>query len=229
MRAYDKAGAWADSCLGLYNTLTDYNSVSLTSSVPFTRSNNETMYQSRILSATSVLKGVIVTNCIVDSNLYNSYAANDLRRSIFYTYSPTAPPNIKGSYTGSIFAFSGLATDEVYLIRAECYARAGNTTAAMNDLNTLLQTRWTTNMFVPFTVATSKDALAVILAERRKELAFRGLRWTDIRRLNKEGYNIILTRFINGQQYQLSPGDLRYALLIPPDVISLSGMPQNPR
>ncbi len=216
MRAYDKAGAWADSCLGLYNTLLDYNAYVSGGSVPFSRSNNETMYQSRILSATYVLKGVVVSGCVVDSNLYSSYVPNDLRRTIFYTYNPPALPNIKGSYTGSIFAFSGLATDEVYLIRAECYARAGNTTAAMNDLNTLLQTRWaSTSPYVPFTAATSKDALAVILTERRKELAFRGLRWTDIRRLNKEGYNITLTRFIGGVQYQLPPGRSALYLIDP--------------
>ncbi|SEM08104.1 hypothetical protein SAMN05216436_101351 [bacterium A37T11] len=56
----------------------------------------------------------------------------------------------------------------------------------------------------------------------------RGLRWMDIKRLNKEGANITLTRNLNGQIYTLPPNDPRFALPIPEDVIDLSGMQQNP-
>jgi len=55
----------------------------------------------------------------------------------------------------------------------------------------------------------------------------RTLRYTDLKRLNKEGANITLTRFIKGQTYTLLPNDPRYALPIPDDVIQVSGMPQN--
>ena len=226
MRIYDKAGAWANSCLRLYDSLMDYSTLNLTVNSPILRSNKETMYQSGLLFPASVLKENM-SSCIIDSTLYRSYDPNDLRRVIFYTSGTTAP-YIRASYAGGIFGFSGLATDEVFLTRAECYARAGDTANAMNDLNTLLQTRWS-GTYTPLTATSPENALAIILSERRKELPFRGLRWTDLRRLNKEGYNITLTRNIAGQQYQLLPGDLRYVLLIPPDVISLSGMPQNPR
>jgi len=229
MRMYDKASVYADSCLRLYNTLIDYNTVNTSASTPFLRSNAEALYQSRLLSATNVLKGS-ASNCVIDSGLFSSFDANDLRKQLFFTINPnTNLPNARNSYTGTTFCFSGLATDEVYLTRAECYARAGNTQAALNDLNTLLQNRWKTGTFTPITAASSAQALGFILAERRKELFFRGLRWTDIRRLNKDGYNIVLTRVLNGQTYQLLPGDLRYVFPIPPDVITLGGIQQNPR
>ena len=228
MRMYDKAGACADSCLRLYNALIDYNTVSTSISTPFLRSNAEALYQSRMLS-TSVLKGS-VSNCVIDSELYRSFDANDLRRQLFFNINAgTGLPTVKNTYNGSFLCFSGLATDEVYLTRAECNAYQGNTQAALNDLNTLLQNRWKTGTFTPVTAATPAQARAIILTERRKELFFRGQRWTDIRRLNKEGYNIVLTRVLNGQTYQLLPGDPRYVLPIPPDVINLSGIPQNPR
>lgn len=73
------------------------------------------------------------------------------------------------------------------------------------------------------------EALNIILKERRKELLIRGLRWSDLKRYNRGGANITLTRTVNGQTYTLSPNDLRYAVAIPEDIITLTGMPQNPR
>ena len=69
------------------------------------------------------------------------------------------------------------------------------------------------------------------LIERRKELLYRGLRWTDLRRLNKEtGRQTLLQRTIAGQSYSLPASDPRYTLLIPDNVISFNpGMHQNPR
>jgi hypothetical protein len=124
-----------------------------------------------------------------------------------------------------------LATDEIYLIRGECYARAGNKDAALTDLNTLMIKRWKNNgTWVPFTATDANDALGKILTERRKELCFRGTRWSDLRRSNKEAqFAITLTRVVNLQTYTLPPNDQRYVLPLPPDVIRLTGMPQNPR
>lgn len=229
MSAYQQAGVYADSCLQLYNTLINYNILNPSTSIPFVPLNAETIYQNRLLSGIPVLSGLFVPSCIVDSLLYRSYAVNDLRRDLFYFLNADKLPNTKGSYNGTVFPFSGLATDEVYLIRAECFARAENVVAAMNDLNVLLLNRWKTGTFIPFTATTASEALQKILEERRKELAFRGLRWTDLRRLNKEGANITLRRNLNGQPFQLLPGERRYVLPIPPDVINLTGMEQNPR
>ncbi len=82
-------------------------------------------------------------------------------------------------------------------------------------------------------VAGTPDPLSLILAERRKELAFRGLRWTDLRRLNKEeSANITLYRVLEGIPPiidSLVANDENYILPIPPDVLALSGIAQNPR
>ena len=231
MRDYTQAGLYADSALQLYDTLIDYNTVSTTAFLPFTRLNSETLYQSNVVTSTQCLAAVAFPGCIVDSTLYASYAATDLRRSILFHLNTTSGlPNLNGSYAGLIYPFTGLATDECFLIRAECNAWSGNTTAALSDLNTLLQHRYATGTFTPVTAATRAEALALILAERRKELPFRGLRWTDLRRLNKEGDNITVTRLLNGTPYQLPPNSSLYTLPIPPDVLSDNpGMVQNIR
>jgi starch-binding outer membrane protein, SusD/RagB family len=228
MRNYEKAFDYSDSCLQQYNTLMDYSTLSA-GTLPFNRLNEETIYQARFRSGTDILLGFAAKICIIDSTLYKSYATDDLRRSAFFVVASDGFPYTKGSYYGALSPFSGLATDEQYLIRAECLARTNKLQLAMSDLNTLLQKRWKIGSFIPLTAQSAAEALQFILSERRKELVFRGLRWTDIRRLNKEEVAITLTRRINGQVYTLLPNDKRYALPIPRDVINKTGMPQNPR
>jgi hypothetical protein len=99
----------------------------------------------------------------------------------------------------------------------------------MKDLNTLMIKRWKTGAFVPFTASTTSEALSLILEERRKETLFRGLRWLDLRRLNSEGANITITRGVDNKTYTLPPNSLRYVLPLPPDVINITGVPQNER
>lgn len=229
MDNYLEAKKYSDSCLQLHDALIKYDTLNQGANIPFTKFNAETIYQSQFMTG-NVLRGLSISNCIVDSILYKSYEVNDLRSAIFFRIHPTSGNlNPKGSYTGTNQLFTGLATDEVYLIRAECEARLGNTQAAMNDLNHLLATRWKANTFIPLLAPNADSAVKIILTERRKELPFRGLRWTDLRRFNKAGANITLIRKLGDQTYELKPNDLRYTLLIPPDVIALSGIQQNPR
>lgn len=227
MNDYEQAGANADSSLRLYNALVDYNTRDLAARNPFERTNAEVMYQSRFVE-TSVLKGITGTG-VIDSNLYNSYTPNDLRQSLFYYLNPALKFTFKGSYTGLIWAFTGLATDETYLIRAECQARAGNIDGAMDDLNTLLVKRWKGGTFIPLTATTPKQALDTILVERRKEMPCRGVRWTDIRRLNQDKANIIPKHIMNNEVYELPVNNPKYALPIPPDAINFGNYQQNER
>lgn len=229
MRSYSNAYLYADSALQLYNQLIDFNTASTTSTQPFAITNVETMYQSFAMNS-SFSSGT--TTAMVDTIFYKTFTSTDLRTSIYFRTPTTSGIGFKYGYEGpsTSLPFSGLAVDEMYLIRAECNARSGNLNAAVVDLNTLLIKRWKTGTFVPFVASTQNATLNLILNERRKELAFRGcLRWMDIRRLNKEGYNIILQRKVNGQVYTLQPNSPLFTLPIPPDEIALSGIQQNIR
>jgi hypothetical protein len=99
----------------------------------------------------------------------------------------------------------------------------------LQDVNILLVNRFKTGTFQPYSAASSQEALQLVIAERKKELVFRGLRFTDLRRLNKEGAGIWLNRVVNGIVFQLPPNDLRYTLPIPNDAIAGSKIVQNPR
>lgn len=227
MEDYSNAGSYADKALNRVNRLIDFNSLPLTAAKPFpTFPNNAEV----IFYAANSILSINILNGLVDSNLLRSYAANDLRKSAFYTTNSNGTI-FKGQYTGSSYPFGGLATNELYLIRAEASARAGNTASALQDLNSLLSKRWKTGTFVPYTANNAETALILVLAERRKELPFTGtLRWEDLRRLNKDSrFAQTLTRVMNAQTYTLEPGDPRYVLPIPDNEIRLSGIAQNPR
>ena len=224
---YALASLYCDSCLNLYNKLIDYNTLSTTASAPFDRSNIEIIFYGKDVDY-ELLEGISTSHAI-DTTLYQSYAANDLRKVIFFRTISGTTMGIKRGYTGSIYAFGGLCVDEVYITRAECQARAGNIIAAMNDLNTVLSKRWKTNTYVNITAASASDALSKILVERRKEMIWRGVRWLDIKRLNKEGAGIVLQRILNGATYTLTPNSPLYVFPIPDNEISQSGIKQNPR
>jgi len=230
VRAYGLAGVYADSALQMYNTLLDYNTLDTVSRFPFSLLNEEVMYQSNIVGYTQCLAAIAYPHTTIDSVLYGSYSADDLRRSLFYQLNGKGQPTLKPSYAGLVWPFTGLATDELYLVRAECAARAGHVTPALEDLNTLLRKRYATGRFTDIMVATPQAALDTILVERRKELPFRGLRWSDLRRLNKEGRNITLHRVLDGIPYELLPNSKLYTLPIPPDVLHYNpNMQQNAR
>ena len=123
--------------------------------------------------------------------------------------------------------------DEIYLIRAEALARLGNRDEALNDLNTLLRTRYkkinNTSTFIDKTAPDAVAALVIILTERRKQLLYRGLRWADLKRLNLEpSFAVTLVRIINNTRYELQPNSNRYQLQIDAEAIRLSSMQQNP-
>lgn len=228
MRDYAQAGRYADSCLALQPPLMDFNTLNPASPNPIARFNPETIFYA--MSNGSTL--LVPSRCKVDSQLYASYADGDQRKVVYFKNNGNGSYAFKGNYDGvqGSTIFTGPATDEVYLISAECAARLGNTDQAISTLNHLLVTRWQQGSFQPYSASDPAAALSVILAERRKELILRGTRWTDLKRLNLEqGNEVTLQRKLNGNTYLLRPNDLRYQLLIPQAVISQTGMVQNAR
>jgi len=168
----------------------------------------------------------------VNPDLISLYDPNDLRLKLFYftRTAGDADKYIKNLYqvsTLSFAPFSGLATDEVYLILAECLARNNETEAAMDILNKIALKRFPAGFVPVFSTSDKEEALRLVLLERRKQLVYRGSRWLDVRRLNKGGANITLSRTVGEDRYTLPPNDKRYALPIPLSEISFSGIQQN--
>lgn len=228
MGDYGKALNAADSSLFFYDQLIDYNQIDTTARYPFDRFNKELLLYDVVENTLSVPAMGSYAMLPADTNLVALLEPGDLRRSVRF-YNNNGVLFNSGSYNGSPWPFTGVAVDEVYLIRAECLARTGNLADACTTLNQLLQNRYTPATFTPFSSGDHDIVLRKVLTERRKELAWRGTRWNDLKRLNRDGANITLTRNLDGKIYTLPPNDPRYVLPIPDDEIALSHIQQNKR
>lgn len=223
MGDYEAAAKYADSCLSLKSDLIDFNSLTASATFPVPVFNAEVLTASKIY----LLAALNPSRAKVVPELYSLYEANDLRKTVFFKNNGNGTYSFKGSYDGSAYSFGGIATDEVYLTRAECRARLNQLDGALADLNALLVKRYKTGTFLPVKTADKNALLTIVLNERRKELLLRGVRWLDIKRLNRDGANISLKRTVSGKDYILNAGSARFSMPIPEVVIELSGMPQN--
>ncbi|QIH35498.1 RagB/SusD family nutrient uptake outer membrane protein [Sphingobacterium sp. DR205] len=229
MADYENAFKYADAALALNNQLLDYSTLDATKPYPIPQFNKEVIYHC-LAGYPQILN---TTRAQIVEDLIASYEANDLRLDLYFTKNADGTNGFRGLYTGTTSLFMGIATDELYLIRAEAAVRLKRTDIALKDLNTLLVTRWKKEngktTYQEIKDMGSEELLARILLERRKSLVFRGIRWYDLKRLNRDGANVVLKRKVEGKEFVLQPNDLRYALPIPNDIIELSDIVQNPR
>lgn len=221
---YEKAFEYAQRCLKENVSLTDFSKLTPTASTIHQTFLEEDLYHSMLRSVTMVGRRV----AFINPALYNQYEDNDLRKSLYFSTMGTERI-FRGTFDFRGSKFSGPTVGEVYLIRAECLARKGNVSAAVEDMNTLLMQRYKPGTYQPYVLNNPNEVLPFILRERRKELVFRGLRWTDIKRLNKENAGISISRSINGKTYTLPPNDPKYIMPIPKIEVLLSGIEQNKR
>lgn len=235
MQDYEKALEYAGKTLEINASLLDFNTLSTAASSPFpavtngATPNTEILFYARCIVYNSMrARGSIAK---IDTALYKAYADADLRKAIFYAASGNYRV-FKGTYSGgSITAlFGGLATNEIYMIQAECSARLNDVPNALASLNALLQKRYRPG-FVPLTAGSAEEALRLIVTERRKELPQTAqVRWEDLRRLNRDPrFALTLKRQIGNEGFSLPPEDPRYVLPIPDYELALNPMPQNER
>lgn len=226
MSDYGQAYIYSNRCLLQNNDLLDFNSLTESANRPIPINNKEFVFFSQT-AGFAFLRSVY---CYIDKELIASYSNYDLRRTVFFKDAGSGNYYFKGSYLSSSVLFSGLANDELFLIRAECLARNNKKEEALLDLNHLLKFRYKTGFFQPYLAIDANEALSLILKERRRELLLRGLRWSDLRRLNMEsGQEKILKRDYNNVNYQLLPNSKNYILPIPDVEINKSGIIQNER
>jgi hypothetical protein len=166
-------------------------------------------------------------------DLYNQYTASDARQALIL------PGNRAGSNVWVVNKYSNLSNPngkdntkiiryaEVLLTLAEAYNRSGNDVASRQYLNQLAQTR--DPAFAGYT-----DSLGVLLGdilnERRKELAFEGLRYWDLERLNQDvNRNNSTGNYSLGVPLTLSATDTKRIFPIPQDEINANkNVAQNP-
>lgn len=89
----------------------------------------------------------------------------------------------------------GIRSTEVYLMRAECYARRGDLQQAMDDLNAVRVKRIIASEYKPLSAATVAEAISYIRRERDSEMMGTGMNFYDMRRFNTEpAYRLTLKK-----------------------------------
>ena len=105
---------------------------------------------------------------------------------------------------------------EMYLNRAEAYARKGDAAGALNDLDAIRQNRNMSNNLFNGSIPSGKTLLQTVLDERRLELAFEGHRTFDVYRnkmdLNRSYWGYHMTG--------LKESDVNYNQPAPVNIIS---------
>jgi hypothetical protein len=225
MGNYSKSLQNAADCLSLYSQLQDFNRLDPAVFPVYPNFSPEEIFHASMIGYDET-----GFQAQVDSNVYRSFNdPNDLRVSIFF-FNNNGEIEFNSQFDFNNANSAPIATNEIILTKAECEARLNDAASAMSNLNSLLITRWKTGTFKPLSASSADEALTLILRERRKELLFTGLRWSDLRRLNKDSrFAITLYRNINGVTYSLPPNDPRYALPIPDNELQSNPIPQNPR
>lgn len=231
MGRYQEAAEQAELALKDYDELINYGACDSNATLPFKMLNEEIVFHAVGLG----LNSLNPSRATIDKELYSSYQVNDYRKKLFFNKRTDNNFSFKGSYTGFNVqnTFVGLTVPEVYLTLAECYARSGKVRESGEVLTKLLVKRYKSGFVIP-TFDNKEDLLDYVLLERRKEMLLRGVRWSDLRRLNQEPRHakVLERQEVVGSdtiKHVLYIDDKRYTYLIPREIIEFTGIPQNPR
>ncbi|CAD0001265.1 RagB/SusD family nutrient uptake outer membrane protein [Flavobacterium chungangense] len=104
-----------------------------------------------------------------------------------------------------MFNYGGITTVEVYLIKAECLARANQISQALEVLNTVRKTRIQPSSYQDIVTTDKTTALNAIFRTKNNELILTIIPFADARRLNAEGtYKVSFSKVNAGTTYTLS-------------------------
>lgn len=233
MREYDKALAHAEAALDRNSRLFDWNDF-------------YAQYKDRVDNPddynkiTSPMDHVNVENFWFCSGNGNpNYPCSDIdipeeRRAMFEPgdvralcrwkkYQSQADVYYRGMLTG-YYNLSGIATPEVYLIKAECQVRKGNITDGLETLDTVRKTRLAPDSYTPSAASDEGEAIAKIRRAKADELINSIYPFIDAKRLNAEGkYTVTLTKTFDDKAYTLSPTSHLWTMVFPANAINRPG------
>ncbi|MEH6656316.1 RagB/SusD family nutrient uptake outer membrane protein [Leeuwenhoekiella marinoflava] len=236
MHNYEEALINANAALELQNTLLNLEDYENTPDYSWPR---RIQNPELILSKTSTNSyGFSPTLLSLSDELLNLFDLNDLRYQLYtrsnsdMSYSAfTEGRSLCVALLTGEARNAGPTVPEMLLIQAECMARMGNISGAMNSVNTLRQARFRAEEYVALTATNNEDALVKVLEERRRELMGKGgFRWFDLKRLNKDN------RFAKSFSHSyldytvtLEPGSDRYQFPFASNLfINAPNLEQNP-
>lgn len=207
MADYTNAEKYTDLALSTPHNLLNYNDYSTKFMIPVSDLNPEVLWLRASASGTTF-------GMVYSDDLKSLFDNSDIRYSFltFLVNQKLARYGLPGTYN------FGISFPELYLTKAELLARAGQFNEAMDIVNNLRLHRIKTAAYQLQSASNSEEALTKVFQERRREMAFCGLRWFDMKRLDHEGRMPVVNR-INPENQSttasLAPHSPQYTFEIP--------------
>jgi hypothetical protein len=183
--------------------LLDYNTIPNTAAFPIPGNNVEKIW----IDFSEIAESFLYTK-----ELLSLYTKEDLRLKLFV--------NTGGRKVANVVS-GGVGFPELYLIQAECLARENKPEEAIALVNQIRKNRLPANdPNLNLSATDAAQALILVLNERRRELAFCGLRWMDMKRLDMEDKMTVVNRYKNNDPTNtviatLAPKSAAYTFEIP--------------
>jgi starch-binding outer membrane protein, SusD/RagB family len=152
------------------------------------------------------------------------FETGDARFAARWKYYTVGSDTYYKSTTSGYFNYGGMTTVEVYLIKAECLARAGQYQDAMDILNDVRKTRILASGYADLTATTEAQAIENIRRTKDNEMIFSIVPFADARRFNKEtAYARTMTKVVDGETKTLSPTSHLWTMPFPMGAIKNHG------
>ncbi|MFD2035476.1 RagB/SusD family nutrient uptake outer membrane protein [Belliella marina] len=218
MNDFAKAQTYSEKAMESGVNLLDFETLNPNLNYPVPLANSEVIYHSNAFQ----FGFGINRETRIDTSLYNSYDELDLRKKVFFVRRNNDAINFRGSFSGTFHLFGGLTDAELLLISAESKARQGNLKGAAGDVYMLLESRYEKGAISMDEILEVSDMLSFVLGERKKELVFRGLRWSDLKRFALLNPNDVdLKRVLGDEVFVFDPKPENFVFPIPEEEINL--------
>lgn len=183
VRLYNYNITMANNGLWGYNSVT--SSLTYILGAPNLPDNEENLLAKQIPNSYTFISPVLLLNKKT-ADLYEPTTDLRLRfftrRALGATADFTVPGVLRRN--GPVATQVGLTLPDIYLLRAECKARASDVAGAKIDLELLRKNRMSSGFEVNITDKT--EMIKFIIDERTREFALQGYRWFDMRRLSTD-------------------------------------------
>ncbi len=209
MQDYPNAELFAGKALEGSHSLVDYNKYV----VPESEDNPEILWN-RLPNDIAAIYYVSFS-----PDLINLFDEDDLRKELL-----AADYYGTGEYLwgGPIYGSFGINFPEIYLTKAEALVHNNKIADAIKIINLIRIKRIADYAYKPLVASSNEKALEIVLHERRLELALRGSRWMDMKRLDAQGKMPAVKRtdISTGKLLEtLAPKSTHYTFEIPSRVL----------
>ena len=213
MQDYTNADLYAGKALEGKHELIDYNNYFGGFELPFSEDNPEILWH-RLTNDIASIFYITYSPKLIDT-----YSPDDLRfQYLAADYYGTG----EYFYSGPDYGSYGLNVAELYLTKAESLVHNKKIAEAIDIINMIRSKRIAEYAYEPLTASTEANALKIVLQERRWELALKGTRWMDMKRLDAQGKIPAVQRIdvATGEVLEtLAPKSSRYTFEIPSRVL----------